>query len=469
MIRQETSNPIVVVDAGAMLFPHPFITPSQIDAKKVQAEGLLEAMARLGYDGIGIGPQDLAAGAGFLLNQPTEKKLPWLSLNLVDQNNEQPLFTPYVIKQVEDLTVGILSISHQLENITKRQTDLDYRIADWEKPLKHTLQTLEGQTDLNILLSSMPEAVNKKIAETYDRIHLIIQAGLQAPNKSPLLHNNALITQVGIKGKYIGRLDIQWLPSGRWEGSIAASQKEIKDRLDRINWQLGRLKNRNPADELNDNAQYKELMKEKDQLEIQSQEAKTVKLASAAKYSSYTNKFIGLPVSLPEDQEISDIVFKTKIAVNNVNKGVLSKPVQEKNIESKNAFATLAGWQACQQCHPTQTKFWQTTRHYRAWETLVKAGQHFNPECLICHVTLPTYDQETVTAQNLLVNLAQEYKSISCETCHGPAKKHAQQPSQSKPKKPGEETCLTCHTPERDTNFIYSEKLQLIRCPTAGH
>ena len=43
-IRQEDSKPIVVVDAGAMLFLHPSISPTQMDAKKVQANGLIEAM-----------------------------------------------------------------------------------------------------------------------------------------------------------------------------------------------------------------------------------------------------------------------------------------------------------------------------------------------------------------------------------------------------------------------------------------
>ena len=136
--------------------------------------------------------------------------------------------------------------------------------------------------------------------------------------------------------------------------------------------------------------------------------------------------------------------------------------------KSQQAFSNMAGWQACQSCHKQQTAFWQQTAHAKAWQTLVEVKQQFNPECLLCHVTLPTYDKETVTRQNLLTGLREEYRTIGCETCHGPAKDHTEQPDLHQPANPNEHTCLNCHTPERDDNFVYSEKLKKITCTASG-
>jgi hypothetical protein len=172
---------------------------------------------------------------------------------------------------------------------------------------------------------------------------------------------------------------------------------------------------------------------------------------------------------MKEDPEIRKIVLQTKLAVNETNKREMAKTHELKPQANLQAFSNMAGWKACQSCHKQQTLFWQQTAHAKAWQTLEKVRQQFNPDCLICHVTLPTYDKDTVTKQNLLAGLREEYKTIGCETCHGPAKNHTQQPDKHLPAKPDEQTCLTCHTPDRDDNFVYSEKLNKIRCPASKH
>jgi len=58
---------------------------------------------------------------------------------------------------------------------------------------------------------------------------------------------------------------------------------------------------------------------------------------------------------------------------------------------------------------------------------------------------------------------------VGCEACHGPGKRHAENPKEFAPRRPDESTCLQCHTPEHDTNFVYEEKVGIIRCPAADH
>jgi hypothetical protein len=468
-IRQEEAKPILVLDAGAMLFPQPFIGSSQFLAKTVQAEGLIKAISQMGYDAFGLAPQDLSAGTNFLLKQPTNVQLPWLSMNLTHKDGQELLFAPYIIKTVGDLSIGILGLTGYQKTESTKDHLIDYQTTGWEESLESSLAMIKNQTNMIILLSSLPEQTNRKITEKFSDIHLIIQSGQSTHNKKPQVFNNTIITQIDSRGKHIGRLDIDWKTSRTWEQSATAKIKPTKDQLDRTNWQIGRLEKRIAPGKIKQNKQYTQLLLDKNRLTTELKELESHNLSNQEQLSTYKGSFIGLPVSLQEDPEIRKIVIQTKLAVNQTNKSVLATTQGLKTQENLQAFSNMAGWKACQSCHKQQTTFWQQTAHSKAWETLAEVKQQFNPECLICHVTLPTYDQETVIKQNLLAGLKEEFKTIGCETCHGPAKDHTQQPDKHLPVKPNEQVCLTCHTPDRDDNFIYSEKLNKIRCPDSGH
>lgn len=467
-IRQEESKPVLALDAGAMLFPEPFIAPSLLPPKSVQAAGLIEAMAQMQYDAFGLAPQDLTAGTSFLLEQPANVQLPWLSMNIAKKNGKKLLFAPYIIKKVGDLSIAILGITGFPKTKANQEAPVDYQILNWEKSLENSLSQIKSQADMIILLSSLPDRTNQQISEKFKNIHLIIQSGLPA-SRRPQLFSNTLITQVSSKGKYIGRLDIDWKTSHKWEQSATTEFKPIRDQLDRINWQIGRLEKRFAPDEIGQNEQHKQLLLEKSRLMSELKKLEEQNQNGQEHLSTYKNTFIELPVSMQEDPEIQQIIMQTKIAVNKANQNEMAKNNGVKAQTSLQIFSNMAGWQACQSCHKQQTAFWQQTDHAKAWQTLVDRKQQFNPECVICHVTLPTYDQETVTGQNLLAGLKEEFKTIGCETCHGPAKKHSQEPDRHRPLKPNLQICLNCHTPERDNNFVYSEKLKKIRCPASGH
>lgn len=460
---------MVVVDAGAMLFPEPLIIPSLLKAKTVQADGLIKAMSLMGYDAVGIAPQDLAAGADFLLAQPADRQLPWLSANIVRNDGGELLFSPHILKKAGDLTLAIVGITGPQPVNSASASLLDYSLEDQAKALKSTIAKVKEQSDIIILLSSLPERMNRQIAEQYHEINIIIQAGTSTSNIRPQLVGNALITQVGKMGKYLGRIDIDWQPSGEWENTTGGSEKQIKDRLDRINWRIGRMENRSSQNELEGNANYRQLLKEKEQLTARLAELEGKSKTSQDKLSTYKSSFIGLPTSLPMKPDVREIVLDTKKAVNETNRKAMLEIQQQSTAAEQDPFANMAGWLACQSCHQPQTEFWQQTQHAEAWQTLQEINQEFNPDCLICHVTLPTYDPEIVNRENLLAGLAERFKTIGCETCHGPAADHARQPEQFHPQTPDEQTCLRCHTPMRDDDFVYEKKLEKIRCPAAGH
>jgi hypothetical protein len=106
--------------------------------------------------------------------------------------------------------------------------------------------------------------------------------------------------------------------------------------------------------------------------------------------------------------------------------------------------SSYVGGAACAACHEEEDKFWHTTPHASAYETLAKDHKEFNLECVGCHVT--GYERpggSTVTHVSRL-------KDVGCEVCHGPGSRHAAEPARRDRivRSPPRSLCASeCHHP----------------------
>jgi len=118
-----------------------------------------------------------------------------------------------------------------------------------------------------------------------------------------------------------------------------------------------------------------------------------------------------------------------------------------------------AGARACMDCHEKAYRVWEKSRHAHAIETLKKAGNHYNKECLPCHVT-------GFGVERGFVNMLRtpQLANIQCEACHDASKDHAADPqnvrtgiglAQQLRHKVAKSFCLRCHTPENSPKFSY--------------
>ncbi|MHB8809897.1 MAG: UshA-like (seleno)protein [Desulfobulbaceae bacterium] len=465
-IQSEGDKPVLLLDAGALLFDQPSIPPSLLPARTIQAGGVSQAMQTMHYGAIGIAAQDLAGGLEFLLRQGREHGLPLLSANLVDRAGKKP-FKPSITTRVGETPVAVIGLTGEPAGKKPDQTKEEYRLLSWQEVLPEMIKQVQDHAEMIILLSSYPEPVNREIAGRFPDIHLIIQSGTFSANKVPHLVGNTLLTQVAAKGKYLGRMDIDWNASRRW-GQVQNGTPQLqqaKDNLDRIKWRLGRLEKRSPDKEgLAQNREYQQLRQEQERLT-----AEIVRLDQPApenqeELATFTSNFIPLKTSLPEDPEVQKIVQQTKQEINRSGQKKNGEAATGKTHQDRG----MTGWRACQACHPEQVAFWQKSGHAGAWQTLIKEKQQANQDCVLCHVTLPTYDLQTVHQENLLASLTEDFQGVGCEACHGPGGRHVASPGQVRPLTPTEKTCLTCHTPEHDNDFSYEKKLPLIRCPASA-
>ncbi len=466
LINQYTSaknKPALILDAGALLFEKPVIIPSQLEAKKIKAEGIVQALQKMKYEAIGIASQDLAAGVQFIKYLETKFNIPFLSINLASAESNEPLFTPYQILNTGEISIAVLGLTGIEPASLPASSSRDYSVIAWQEALQKTLNEVAPKSDMIILLSSFPEQKNREIATTYSGIHLILQSGHGTSNRPPALYNNTLITQIGSRGKFQGKMDVSWTAAKKWTNDHTTQLKTFQDRLDRVNWQIDRMEKRYGNTKPAGNAQYDKLLQAREGYTQEIERIRSEQQQVTEQLSSYKNTFAGLKMTLPEDNNVLNIVNRTKQVMHELNKARMQKQRQEATRSTLSP--AMIGWKSCRNCHPAQTEFWQQTKHAGAWQTLKDVNQQYNEDCLLCHVTLPFYDREKVIRDNLISGLTEEFHNVTCESCHGPGRKHSENPDQNKTHSPDEKTCLNCHTPDHDTDFDFDRKVQIIRCP----
>ncbi len=461
-----------------MLFQGATIPSDRLATQQAKADGIINAVQAMGLTAAGIAPQDLAGGIDYLVRAQKKTRFPWLSMNLVRRTDRHPLFSPFIITKIGSTTVAILGLTGRVPE-PAGNADGNFMVLPWHDVLRDTLAKVRNRADMVILLSSYPYPVNERIARRFHGINLIIQSGHSTANLPPRQVNNTLICQVGDKGGYLGRMDIRWKASHRWQHDFAGQLRTMQDRLDRTNWLIKRngwLKRHSLRDKSALDKQYQELLDTRNKLRTGILELNKRRRLGATGFCTYTNSFIGIKTTIPEDRAVKAIIVQAARTVNRINRERFQR--QRRQFRTINragqgygnnmdpGMASMAGWKTCRTCHPEQTKFWQKTGHARAWQTLAAVNQQFNLNCLVCHVTLPTDDKTSGddTGQRL-ARLPSTFNNVGCEACHGPGKKHAQQPKRVKMRKAGATVCLTCHTPEHDNNFDFKHKLEKIRCP----
>lgn len=109
----------------------------------------------------------------------------------------------------------------------------------------------------------------------------------------------------------------------------------------------------------------------------------------------------------------------------------------------------FAGAWACTSCHISATHIWKQSGHRLAFETLVKTGHAADPDCVSCHV-VGLDSSVGFRSRSATPQLA----GVGCESCHGPAAAHAQNPKESLPRLT-QRTCVGCHNPENSPNFQF--------------
>lgn len=464
--KQNTKG-TMLLDSGNLLFKRSRISngPNQ---ERLTADTIIEIYQDTGYDAVGVGPLDLAAGIDFI-QKSNSSGFPWVSANILD-THDKPVFRQWINKQLGNTKIIITAITAVPTNTIEGIT-----VQPWESILPDLLAKIKKKNDTAfiVLLSTLSNEENRRIGEFFPDIRLLIGADMRKGNISPKLLNSCLIVQTEKQGKYQGVLEITFGKQRGWGQDSDKQLAALQNKLGSLNWQLRRLEKKASLAENTEkyNSSIIRLNKEKQEFNDQISSIKNTisrEKTEGPLNDQYNYRFIGLSKNMPNNQATGDKLDALNQAIRLLNKKTRAKAESKQNGNILPLAYNTVGYNVCAACHEAQMDFWQSTRHAAAYATLFEKKKNLDLECLPCHLTL---DNRNTSFNHFplesLLSFPSELQSVGCESCHGAGKKHSTNPEQFKlVRTPGEKICLTCHTPDHDDNFEYNSKLPQIACPT---
>ena len=120
---------------------------------------------------------------------------------------------------------------------------------------------------------------------------------------------------------------------------------------------------------------------------------------------------------------------------------------------------SYVGSTTCGICHKIVYEHWNKTTHGTSYDTLVRKGYQYDPECITCHTTGYGYVSGFLNQENnsSLIN-------VGCESCHGAGSRHIKYVTEPYGVT-DESDCVICHESEHSPKFQYSEYWKKIKHP----
>jgi 5'-nucleotidase len=189
---------LLILDAGNSLIG------DRGTAVNTQGQSSVEVMNMLGYDAMALGEGDLEKlGLSTLQQRIQEANFVVLSANVVSVATNQPLFEPYLVRDMAGHRVAVIGLTGPV-------TTAEIITLDPLETAKQVVAELKNQADVIILLSHAGLTINNQIINVIPEIDLLISGGGQGVTPAPLLTADGRMTlqadtpTPGHAGRYIG-------------------------------------------------------------------------------------------------------------------------------------------------------------------------------------------------------------------------------------------------------------------------
>ena len=124
---------VLILDAGNLLFKKEILGPgTPTETGKMTAEIIITAFNDIGCHAFSPGSKDFAAGLKFVREMQTLANFPFISANIKDINGNR-LFDPYLIIDVEGVSLGIIGLASNFTHSEVRFYGVA-QPADFSKP-----------------------------------------------------------------------------------------------------------------------------------------------------------------------------------------------------------------------------------------------------------------------------------------------------------------------------------------------
>lgn len=314
------------MDTGDLLFsPGSLMNANAKTIGNLKAAIYMKAYNLMGYDAFTPGDLDLSLGIEDLIKMSRLADFPFLAANLLNSQSNEPIFKPYIIKEIKEvggMKVGIFGlISNRFPSGSPPAGREKFKIADPIETAKKVVEVLKPQCRVIVALAHLEADEERMLADRVQGIDFIVNGHRTRAQAAPQLVNHTQIFVAGARGEFLGQAD------------LFRQRTKLYSRYQLIPLSL----------DYHEKAEIKVMVSEfKGQLESALQPPLMAELANGPTSSS----------------------------------AMVVPPL-----------LSSVGEKGCETCHPREYEHWATTAHARAYDTLVKKDKTSDPSCLACHTT----------------------------------------------------------------------------------
>lgn len=168
----------------------------------------MELLALLKPDAMELGNHEFDYGKDQLLGYFASVPFPILSANIIDKRTGKPFALPYVIKEIDGVTIGIIGLmSTELHTLSLPDNVKGLEVADPSATVNALIPELKKKNvDLIIALSHSGVQEDSMIALKSSDLDIIVGGHSHTPLFRPKIVNGIVITQAGSRGRWLGKI-----------------------------------------------------------------------------------------------------------------------------------------------------------------------------------------------------------------------------------------------------------------------
>lgn len=207
---------VLLVDAGD-------VNTGTAQSDVQDAEPDFKAMAKLGYDVMAIGNHEFDNSLKTIFKQRKWAGFPFVSSNIYYKNSSRRVFPSHIEKEFQDLKISILGLTTEdtpVKSNPKHSENLIFRPAVEEA--KKVVPRLRKNSDVLIAVTHMGHYENNErdnkeapgdvaLAQAVKGIDLIVGGHSATKLEVADFQNGTIIVQAKDWGKYLGRVDLEFL------------------------------------------------------------------------------------------------------------------------------------------------------------------------------------------------------------------------------------------------------------------
>lgn len=172
----------------------------------------LRGMAKIGYDAVAIGDEELQYGGAWIVKQAKTAGVPFVSANLVNQKGK-PLAPSYILIKKGSKTFAVTALTTQ-EKIFPIDTTVT--VLDPVKSLSKVWKEIVDSSDYQIILSHLGQEKSEILVQSFPECDLIINGHRKSDQNPVLLTGKVPMMQFGFQGKSLSFAEMN-LKEGKLE------------------------------------------------------------------------------------------------------------------------------------------------------------------------------------------------------------------------------------------------------------